>query len=175
MIRLYLTLFTLLISGCATYVEKSEFSDQAEMGIHAYNTGRPELAVILLEPAVMSYINQDSDAYLSNINLSESEFDVAVDYLLVASWEAGRSELHNYLVERYSSDIHDEFKQKGRNIGNYGKVRIKQLWQCLNLEDNLMEYLEAARCWRSIGNKDRAGDNFKAHYIKLEMGRKVVM
>ena len=161
----------LLASGCATMPEESRFFDNSRLGIEAYNNGNPELAVVLLRPAVMSYMNQDTADYLSQANLDDETFQVTLDYLIVSSWEAKNEKLFDFLIDRYGVDLHDTFESKGSSIGDYGKVRIKQIWDCVQYEDIDRHFLEAARCWRSVGNKERSSDNFKAHYLLKGLGR----
>jgi hypothetical protein len=171
--KLILSCFILVLAGCATTGEPAKFSHTAELGVRAYNIGNPGLAVVLLRPGVMAYLNQDTTAYLSEGNLSEVEFNKSIDYLLVSAWESENTELFQWLFTRYSVDMHDSFKDKGTVIGDYGKVRIKRLWECIELEKDTVELLEAANCWRSIGNKERSMDNFKANYIYKNAGGRV--
>jgi len=170
MIRVLVLPLILLLAGCATSTGPAKFSHTAELGIRAYNAGKPELAVVLLRPGVLAYTNQDTTNYLSESNLSEEEFNQSIDYLLVSSWESKNEELFQWLFNRYSVDMHDSFKSKGSEIGSYGKVRIKKLWECIRLEQDAPDLLDAAKCWRSIGNKKRSMDNFKAHYIYKHAG-----
>ena len=169
--KLTILLITLILAGCASVPENSKFYEHTQLGVRAYETNRPALAVVLLRPGVMSYLSQDSSAYIGNTNLSEEQFNQSVDYLIVSSWEAGDLDLFSFLLDRFGVELHDTFQSKGTEIGVYGKVRIKQVWDCVQLEDVEEKYLEAARCWRAVGNLERSSDNFKAHYIVQELGR----
>jgi hypothetical protein len=166
-----LILLVLSAAGCSVVDSSSKYSHSAELGIRAYKTNKPALAVVLLKPGYFSYLRQSTSDYLSDVNFSEEVFDSVVDHLIVSSWESGDEELHNYLLKHHGADLHDDTKPKGEFIGRYGRVRINQIWSCIELELKDEALLDAAKCWRAVGNKDRSLDNFKAHYIYQGMGR----
>lgn len=175
MIKPVLLFFIILLSGCASNQVVTKFDRETDLGIRAYERSNPELAVALLMPGFRAYLSQDAGDYLSNSNLTDERFEDVVDYLIVSSWESGDHELHAQLLKEYGASLHSTFKNKGKSISNYGRVRIKQMWTCVKLEGGKDTLLEAARCWRSVGGKDRSMDNFKAHYIYQGMGRQKLL
>ena len=158
-------------TGCTTMGSSNKHAHSAELGIRAYKANKPALAVVLMKPGYFSYLRQNTSDYLSDVNLSEEVFDSVVDHLIVSSWESGDEQLHTYLLQQHGADLHDDTKSKGQFIGRYGRVRINQVWSCIGLELDDNTLLDAAKCWRAVGNKERSLDNFKAHHIYIGMGR----